>query len=100
MVRVLKFIVYFLKLNCIDFSGDQVSHKGSLTGGYLDTKRSRLQLQEQRTTLRNKLAESEEDCHRQRGRLNQIEGEINAKISEMQKLETEITKARYLFIFI
>ena len=43
------------------FPGDQVSRKGTLTGGYYDTRRSRLEQQRMITELKQKLEEEESE---------------------------------------
>lgn len=44
---------------CCDLPGDQVSHRGALTGGYYDTRKSRLELQKDVRKAQEELAELE-----------------------------------------
>jgi len=55
-------------LDCITLDGDQVSRRGALTGGYYDTRKSRLDLQKGKTeTLRAlQLEEREYENHKQK----------------------------------
>ena len=43
----------------LDFPGDQVSHRGALTGGYYDTRKSRLELQKDMRKAEEELGELE-----------------------------------------
>lgn len=49
--------IYFVLLLCL--SGDQVSHRGALTGGYYDTRKSRLELQKDMRKAEEELGELE-----------------------------------------
>lgn len=44
---------------CCDPLGDQVSHRGALTGGYYDTRKSRLELQKDMRKAEEELGELE-----------------------------------------
>lgn len=44
---------------CCDLLGDQVSHRGALTGGYYDTRKSRLELQKDMRKAEEELGELE-----------------------------------------
>lgn len=46
-------------LPCALFIGDQVSHRGALTGGYYDTRKSRLELQKDVRKAEEELGELE-----------------------------------------
>lgn len=45
--------------NFVTFLGDQVSHRGALTGGYYDTRKSRLELQKDVRKAEEELGELE-----------------------------------------
>lgn len=64
-------------------------------GGWYDNHRTRLEYQYRKTQSQQQLDELEEKFHQQRQRLNEIEGQINHTVSEMQKLETKLTKMRF-----
>ena len=72
----------------------QVSSKGSLTGGYFNTSRSRLEIQKVRNELQQQLKDNDEEMQQLRGNLNDTETEINRIVSEMQKTETKNSKAK------
>lgn len=84
-------------LDCVTLDGDQVSSKGSLTGGYFNKSRSRLEIQKTRSEKSEEISEQEEDMRKLRGKLNEIESEINRVVSDMQKTETKNSKAKDVF---
>ncbi|KAF4526025.1 hypothetical protein B566_EDAN000818 [Ephemera danica] len=85
------------QLDCVTLEGDQVSSKGSLTGGYFNTSRSRLEIQKTRSELMTQIKEAEQQLADLRISLQQTEGEINKIVSEMQKTETKNSKAKDVF---
>ena len=75
----------------------QVSSKGSLTGGYFNKSRSRLEIQNARSEKTDEIDEQEKEMKRLRVKLNDIEADINRVVSEMQKTETKNSKAKDVF---
>ncbi|KAK7930122.1 hypothetical protein WMY93_006517 [Mugilogobius chulae] len=59
-------------MDCITLEGDQVSHRGALTGGYYDTRKSRLELQKDMRKLKRNL--------------------IDQLMNQMQQIETQQRK--------
>lgn len=57
LMVVLKFFHKYSVMCC--FLGDQVSHRGALTGGYYDTRKSRLELQKDMRKAEEELGELE-----------------------------------------
>lgn len=84
-------------LDCITLDGDQVSHKGSLTGGYFDTRRSRLELHKTHAAVRKEIVTQTEQLEEHHKKLNEIESQINQIVSEMQKAETKNSKNKDTF---
>jgi len=84
-------------LDCITLDGDQVSHKGSLTGGYFDSRRSRLELHKTHTAIKKEIAEQTEQLEAHHRKLNDVESQINQIVSEMQKAETKNSKNKDTF---
>ncbi|KAG9473326.1 hypothetical protein GDO78_018273 [Eleutherodactylus coqui] len=62
-------------MDCITLEGDQVSHRGALTGGYYDTRKSRLELQKD-----------------VRKRCVGINNDIDQLMNQMQQIETQQRK--------
>merc|ERR1719259_1357368 len=84
-------------LDCVTLDGDQVSSKGSLTGGYFNKSRSRLEIQKIRSEKSEEIKEQENDMRKLRHKLNEVESEINRIVSDMQKTETKNSKAKDVF---
>lgn len=84
-------------LDCITLDGDQVSHKGSLTGGYFDSRRSRLELHKTHTSLMKEIEEQKEALKRHHDKLSETESQINSIVSEMQRAETKNSKNKDTF---
>lgn len=84
-------------LDCITLDGDQVSRRGALTGGYYDTRRSRLDLQKGKLEMTQKLTSQEEEYKEHKTKLEGLESKINNLVSEMQKMETRNSKNKDTF---
>ncbi|KAK7571814.1 hypothetical protein V9T40_014286 [Parthenolecanium corni] len=81
-------------LDCITLDGDQVSSKGTLTGGYFKNVRSKLEVQKQRNEFMEQIKEAEEQLTNLREQLRDTEAKINSVVSEMQRTETKNSKAK------
>lgn len=84
-------------LDCITLDGDQVSHKGSLTGGFFDSRRSRLELHKTHATLMKEINEQKSKLDEHLKKLTDVETQINQIVSEMQKSETKNSKNKDTF---
>ncbi|RWS27390.1 structural maintenance of chromosomes protein 3-like protein 2, partial [Leptotrombidium deliense] len=84
-------------LDCITLDGDQVSHKGSLTGGYFDSRRSRLELHKTHTALMKDIQKQKEQLEVHHNKLSDVESQINQIVSEMQRAETKNSKNKDTF---
>ena len=56
-------------LDCVTLDGDQVSSKGSLTGGYFNKSRSRLEMQKTRSEKSDEIQTQENDMKKLRNKL-------------------------------
>ena len=74
-----------------------MSSKGSLTGGYFNKSRSRLEIQKTRSEKSDEIGAQEEEMRKLRSKLQAIEAEINKVVSEMQRTETRNSKAKDVF---
>lgn len=81
-------------LDCVTLDGDQVSSKGSLTGGYFNSSRSRLEMQKNRSETMVQIQQCDQELTQLRAELEKIETAINSIVSEMQKTETKNSKAK------
>merc|ERR1712013_928303 len=84
-------------LDCVTLDGDQVSGKGSLTGGYFNKSRSRLEIQKTRSEKSNEIRGQEEEMKTLRDDLSKLEADINKVVADMQKTETKNSKAKDVF---
>ncbi|XP_066150088.1 structural maintenance of chromosomes protein 3 [Euwallacea fornicatus] len=84
-------------LDCVTLEGDQVSSKGSLTGGYFNTSRSRLEMQKNRTETMSQIEQCEQELKSLRTELHKTESSINNIVADMQKIETKNSKAKVIY---
>lgn len=81
-------------LNCVTLDGDQASHKGSLTGGYYEIRRSKLENMKQLKEIRMKF----DDLSSQSGKLKEEISSVDQKVShilgEIQKHEAKYNRAK------
>ncbi|XP_071792675.1 structural maintenance of chromosomes protein 3-like [Asterias amurensis] len=84
-------------LDCVTLEGDQVSRRGAITGGYYDTRKSRLELQSGILELRQKLSREEQEYEELREKLQHVEVEVTQLMSEMQKMETKNRKNKDIY---
>lgn len=71
-----------------------MSRRGALTGGYYDTRRSRLDLQKSKLLLVDQLKEQEEEYSQHRTKLEELEAQITMLVSRMQTIETKNSKQK------
>lgn len=81
-------------LDCVTLEGDQVSSKGSLTGGYFNTLRSRLEIQKNRSELMAQINAMEAQLATLKDEIRNADRNISSYVSEMQRTETKNSKAR------
>uniref|UniRef100_A0A7N0UY74 Structural maintenance of chromosomes protein n=1 Tax=Kalanchoe fedtschenkoi TaxID=63787 RepID=A0A7N0UY74_KALFE len=81
-------------LDCITLEGDQVSKKGGMTGGFYDSRRSKLKYMNiirQNTKLINS---KEEELDKVRYQLHEIDRKITELVTEQQKSDAELAHDR------
>jgi structural maintenance of chromosome 3 (chondroitin sulfate proteoglycan 6) len=76
-------------INCITLDGDQVSHKGALTGGYYDSRVSKLELQKSIKELKSNLEKQDADFYNFKQQLDDIDGKTNQTLGKIQHAETK-----------
>ena len=69
-----------------------MSRRGALTGGFYDTRRSRLDLQKSKLELTEKMESQETDYKEHKSKLEKLESKMNNIVGEMQKTETRNSK--------
>jgi len=72
--------------------GDQVQRKGALTGGYIDKKVSRLELQRSIKQLRTTLNKYEQEYEKLRNEIMIIDNEYNNIMTELQREDMKSKK--------
>ncbi|KAL3314761.1 Structural maintenance of chromosomes protein 3 [Cichlidogyrus casuarinus] len=78
--------------DCITLDGDQVSRKGTLTGGYLDNRSSRLEMQKRKQKTEMELQDSDQLRQNNLRRKEEVDSKINRIIDEIQRKETVRSK--------
>ncbi|XP_034942482.1 structural maintenance of chromosomes protein 3 [Chelonus insularis] len=84
-------------LDCVTLEGDQVSSKGSLTGGYFNTLKSRLEIQKMRSELSDQITALESELSGLRDEIRQADQNISTYVTEMQRTETKNSKAKDIY---
>ncbi|RLU23029.1 hypothetical protein DMN91_005307 [Ooceraea biroi] len=84
-------------LDCVTLEGDQVSSKGSLTGGYFNTLRSRLEIQKTRSELMSQITTLETQLTTLKDEIRKADQNISSYVSEMQRTETRNSKAKDIY---
>ncbi|KAL0121068.1 hypothetical protein PUN28_008650 [Cardiocondyla obscurior] len=84
-------------LDCVTLEGDQVSSKGSLTGGYFNTLRSRLEIQKTRSELMSQISTLEGQLTTLKEEIRKADQNISSYVSEMQRTETRNSKAKDIY---
>uniref|UniRef100_A0A8C2AR61 Structural maintenance of chromosomes protein n=1 Tax=Cyprinus carpio TaxID=7962 RepID=A0A8C2AR61_CYPCA len=79
-------------MDCITLEGDQVSHRGALTGGYYDTRKSRLELQKDMRKAEEELGELEAKLNENLRRNIEHILLIDQLMNQMQQIETQQRK--------
>lgn len=75
-------------LDCVTMEGDQVSRRGALTGGYYDSRKSRLDCQQSILTVQKEMTDCQQRHQEVQNKLEQIDGVITNVLGELQTLET------------
>ena len=92
-------------LDCITLEGDQVSRRGALTGGYVDNRKSRLDLYCAKKTLNDQRTEKEQELMKNKEQQQQLEvsaltvSEIQSKYSTVCSLMFTPLKKTSKFVF-
>ncbi|CAF3493954.1 unnamed protein product [Rotaria socialis] len=79
-------------VDCVTLDGDQVQRKGALTGGYIDKRISRLELQGAIKQLRSTLTKYEEEYDKLRQEITHIDNEHNNIMTELQREDMKSKK--------
>jgi structural maintenance of chromosome 3 (chondroitin sulfate proteoglycan 6) len=83
--------------DCITLDGDQVSRRGALTGGYIDTSRSRLELHHLKKQHEEQIYALEDDLQRSKEDMQQFDEKMNKIQREIQNYDAELSKCKDQF---
>lgn len=76
------------KMDCVLLDGDLTSRKGALTGGYVDTRQSKLSYYRQKNELSEEIKKKETELEKIRVEIRKVDSELNNVLNELQKHET------------
>ncbi|XP_064383725.1 structural maintenance of chromosomes protein 3-like isoform X2 [Halichondria panicea] len=82
------------RMDCITMEGDVVSRKGTMTGGYYDSSKCKLQLYQHVCDQSVKLEEAKQDRVTIVQEIEGVDGRVTQSIGEMQKLEGRESQLR------
>ena len=73
-------------VNCVTLEGDQVERRGALRGGYVDTRKSRIEAMREYKTLTAKIAEVDKQMTEVESGLMEVGQQVTAATAELTKL--------------
>jgi structural maintenance of chromosome 3 (chondroitin sulfate proteoglycan 6) len=74
--------------------GDFVSRKGALTGGYVDTRQSKLAFYRQKNELSQQIKDKETEIVTLEKEIREIDAQLNTVLNDLQKYETRVKRNR------
>ncbi|EFC37534.1 structural maintenance of chromosome 3 [Naegleria gruberi] len=81
-------------VNCVTLAGDQANRKGTLTGGYIEQKQSRLDCWKQIKDLRKTYSESFDKSKKIKASIATLEEQLNSCITDLHKVESEVHNSK------
>ena len=81
-------------LNCVTLEGDQASHKGSITGGYYEERRSKVENMKQLKEIRTRYDAMAAQSHALKQRVAEADQAVSQALGEIQKLESKCNRLR------
>ncbi|XP_065176862.1 structural maintenance of chromosomes protein 3-like [Sycon ciliatum] len=76
-------------LDCITLAGDQVSRRGAMTGGFYDSRRSRMAAQRSKSQLVTRMEADQGSLDKVVKRLAELDGQITEVLGNLQRVETQ-----------
>ena len=76
------------QMDCVLLDGDLTSRKGVLTGGYVDTRQSKLSYYRQKLDIINQLKSKEAEMSKIQAEIRQVDTQLNNVLNDLQKHET------------
>lgn len=84
------------QLTVVTAEGDRVDGRGAITGGYIDTKRSRLSAAKKFRTWQTKLEQEQQRGHQLRQQITDMDQKVTRIISHLQVLEAKKKKLQFI----
>ena len=78
------------KVTCVTMDGDQVERRGALRGGYVDSRKSRLEAMREYKSITSKVEKNERDIMSIQNTLAEISQEITDATSELSQLRAKV----------
>ena len=75
------------KMDCVLLDGDFISRKGALTGGYVDTRQSKLSYYRQKAELAEMIKAKEGELLNVQTEIRQVDAQLNNVLNDLQKHE-------------
>jgi len=76
-------------LDCITLHGDQFHRKGTISGGHIEKRTSRLSFQKEKVENLNMLHDKEEEHQKVKQELSQLDAQITDVLAELEKKKTK-----------
>lgn len=78
------------RVTCVTMDGDQVERRGALRGGYVDSRKSRLEAMREYKVVTSKVEKNERDIMSIQNSLTEISQEITNATSELSQLRAKV----------
>lgn len=78
------------RVTCVTMDGDQVERRGALRGGYVDSRKSRLEAMREYKSVASKVEKNERDIMSIQNGLTEISQEITDTTSELSQLRAKV----------
>ena len=100
LCRTGEFATQFAKqtrMDCVLLDGELVSRKGALTGGYVDSRQSKLALYRQKREIDRTIGEKERQIAAMQADVRDLDAQLNGVFNELQKHEARGKRNRDTF---
>ena len=83
-----------MNMSCITLEGDKVNRKGGMTGGFIDEKASKMDLQSKASEHREATQDATERATKIKLQIDNLDQEVTNETANVQRLESERTRLR------
>ena len=81
-------------ITCVTLDGDKVNRRGALSGGYVDEKASKLDLQKTAFEQQSRCNESQDRAKKVKTQIVDVDAKVTQQLSLVEKLESERNRLR------